>query len=499
MTNRLPIVLTSRSPLAVLLAALLIFLAATVARTQTEDAFNDTGADPVKLFERGQNAHARGSAGDPAQLAIALEFYDEALKVKPDFSEAEFQRANVLIALSRLDEAEVGLRRTLTLRKDWSLPLATLGALLVRRERDAEAEPLLRQALKFDPENSLAERILADIRLRAGDAKEALALLQRATSETDAPLSAWVLRARAQRATSDNAAALVSLEHVLQTDPRNAGALLERAEIRIINHDNGRAIMDLAAAESSFRRDKAIASRLAADYELAGKPAEAQRVAQLAGLVKVADASKTSLQVVGTKAEIETANSDEPAIARKALEVLLAKNPNNAMLMARLGASYRTVDPVRSLRYYQSAAQIEPANPEYATGFSAALIQARRFPEAAAVLRKVIAAAPNNYAAHANLATALYELKQFVPALAEYDWLLQAKPELTVAYYFIATAHDYLGEYDRALAAYETFLARGDATTNQLEIDKVKLRLPSLRRQIKLGQGVKRKPAQTQP
>jgi tetratricopeptide (TPR) repeat protein len=257
--------------------------------------------------------------------------------------------------------------------------------------------------------------------------------------------------------------------------------------------------MDLAAAESSFRGDKAIASRLAADYELAGKPAEAQRVAQLAGLVKVADASKTSLQVVGTKAEIETANSDEPAIARKALEVLLAKNPNNAMLMARLGASYRTVDPVRSLRYYQSAAQIEPANPEYATGFSAALIQARRFPEAAAVLRKVIAAAPNNYAAHANLATALYELKQFVPALAEYDWLLQAKPELTVAYYFIATAHDYLGEYDRALAAYETFLARGDATTNQLEIDKVKLRLPSLRRQIKLGQGVKRKPAQTQP
>jgi tetratricopeptide (TPR) repeat protein len=499
MTNRLPIVLTSRSPLAVLLAALLMFLAATVARTQTEDAFNDTGADPVKLFERGQNAHARGSAGDPAQLAIALEFYDEALKVKPDFSEAEFQRANVLIALGRLDEAEVGLRRTLTLRKDWSLPLATLGALLVRRERDAEAEPLLRQALKFDPENSLAERILADMRLRAGDAKEALALLQRATSETDAPLSAWMLRARAQRATSDNAAALVSLEHVLQTDPRNAGALLERAEIRITNHDNERAIIDLAAAESSFRGDKAIASRLAADYELAGKPAEAQRVAQLAGLVKVADASKTSLQVVGTKAEIETTNSDEPAIARKALEVLLAKNPNNAMLMARLGASYRTVDPVRSLRYYQSAAQIEPANPEYATGFSAALIQARRFAEAAAVLRKVIAAAPNNYAAHANLATALYELKQFVPALAEYDWLLQAKPELTVAYYFIATAHDYLGEYDRALTAYETFLARGDATTNQLEIDKVKLRLPSLRRQIKLGQGVKRKPAQTQP
>ena len=50
---------------------------------------------------------------------------------------------------------------------------------------------------------------------------------------------------------------------------------------------------------------------------------------------------------------------------------------------------------------------IEPANADYATGYSSALVQARRFAEAAAILRKVIAAAPNNYAAHANLATAL--------------------------------------------------------------------------------------------
>jgi hypothetical protein len=62
-----------------------------------------------------------------------------------------------------------------------------------------------------------------------------------------------------------------------------------------------------------------------------------------------------------------------------------------------------------------------------------------------------------------------------------------------VAHYFIATAHDYLGEYEQALAAYESFLASADSKTNQLEIDKVKLRLPSLRRQIQLGQGVKRK------
>ena len=72
--------------------------------------------------------------------------------------------------------------------------------------------------------------------------------------------------------------------------------------------------------------------------------------------------------------------------------------------------------------------------------------------------------------------------------------MLKAKPDLIIAHYFIATAHDKLGEYQEALAAYETFLARADSSANELEIEKVKLRLPSLRQQIKLGQGVKRKP-----
>jgi tetratricopeptide (TPR) repeat protein len=495
MTNSLSL-LPPWSRLAVLLAASLLVLAGTGLTTaQTEDAFGDSAADPVKLFERGQNAHARGIAGpDVAELAKALELYDEAIKVKPDFAEAEFQRANVLIALDRLPEAEAGFRQVLALRKEWSLPYAALGALLVRLERDAEAEPLLRQALKLDPENSLAQRLLADVRLRAGDAKEALVLLRHATSETDAPLSAWLLRARAERATNDDVAALSSLGHVMQVEPRNAVALLERAEIRIANGDNEPALADLAAAEALLPGEKASASRLAADYELAGKPEAAQRIAQAAGLSKAGgESGKASLQVIGTPEEIEAANSDDVVVARKALEVLLGKNPKNAMLCARLGSSYRTVDAVRSLRYYQSATEMEPANPDYATGYSAALIQARRFAEAAQVLRRVIAAAPENYPAHANLATALYELKQFAAALAEYHWLLQAKPDLTVAYYFIATAHDYLGEYEDALAAYETFLARADIKTNQLEIEKVNLRLPTLRRQIKLGQGIKRK------
>lgn len=475
------------SPIALFAAVLIIVCSPSgVTQAQTDDAFGSP--DPVKLFERGQNAHARND------LIKALEFYEEALKVRPEFAEAEFQRANALVGLKRFQEAESAFRHTLELKKDWSLPYASYGSLLVRLNRDAEAEPLLRNAWRLDDQNYLAVRVLADIRLRAGDTKEALELARRATGDKDAPPSTWILRALAERAAGDKVAALTSLGHLLQLEPNNYLALIERAEIYIANGDNERAITDLKTAEASTGAETARLSRLAADYELAGKTQDAERVAKAAGLSRPPQHSQGSaLKVIGTPEEIEAANSEDAETARKALEVLLVKNPNNAQLLSRLGASYRTVDPNRSLDYYRRAADIEPTNADYATGYGSALVQARRFAEAAAILRRVIAKAPDNFAAHANLATALYESKQFVPALEEYEWLLKTKPDLTIAYYFIATAHDYLGEYPDALRAYETFLSHANATTNQLEIDKIKLRLPSLRRQIQLGQGAKRK------
>jgi tetratricopeptide (TPR) repeat protein len=479
----------------VVFATVLLLLAGgnNLCAAQTEDAFGDGTADPVKLFERGQNAHAHGD------LLKALEFYEEAIKLRPEFAEAEFQMGNALVALSRLPEAETAFRRTIEIRPAWSLPYSALGSLLVRLNRDADAEAILRQAIKLDAQNSLALRMLAELRLRAGDAKEALQLARRATDDKDAPVSTWLLRAMTERATGDNVAALASLDHVLEVNPGSILALLERGEIRIAAGDNERALNDLKAAEPLIKNDKALSSRLAAGYQSAGKPDEARRIAEAAGLIAALNRSgdgstKDTLKVIGTPEEIAAANSDDAEVARKALETLLVKNPKSAMLLSRLGAAYRTTDPNLSLNYYKRAAELEPANADYATGYSSALVQARRFAEAAAILRKVIAAVPNNYAAHANLATALYELKLFAPAIEEYEWLLKAKPDLAVAHYFIATAHDYLGEYEPALAEYESFLASADTKTNQLEIEKIKLRLPSLRRQIQLGQGVKREP-----
>jgi tetratricopeptide (TPR) repeat protein len=453
-----------------------------------QEAFGDDAADPVRLFERGQSAHARG------EIEKALAFYEQALKVRPEFPEAEFQRGNALVSLNRLPEAEAAFRLAISYKKNWSLPFSALGALLMRQDRDKDAEPLFRQALNADNKDGVALRMLSEIRLRGGDVKEALELAKRATAIAEAPASAWVGLAIAERANGNKAAARSIVDRVLTDEPENIAALLERADLFTDEKNFELAITDLKAAAKVKPTDKVVMSRLAHALQQAGKAEEAAAVAKSAGLEVQQSTTGSPSGVVGTPEEIEAANSSDPDTARKALEKLLEKNPRNAMLLGRLGASYRTVDPARSLDYYRKASEIQPDAPEYALGYGAALVQARRFPEAAHILRQVIRFTPENYAARANLATALYESKRYQEAIPQYQWILNAKPEVVVAHYFIATSHDYLGEYPEALASYEKFLSAADAGTNQLEIDKVKLRLPMLKRQIQLGEGVKKKP-----
>lgn len=387
---------------------------------QTPDAAGDDGDDPVKFFYRAQDAHAKND------LARAIELYAEAIKLRPEFPEAEYQKGVAHASLNQLPEAEKSLRRALELRRDWSLPQTALGLLLVRAKRDAEAETFLRRALELDAKDSNALAALASLRLRAGAKDEALKLAGRATAGHNATAATWATRAGIERAARDKAAAAASIERALQIDPNNTAAIEERTELAADTDDYERAIADVETA-------------------LRAAPESPRLVARLANLHALA------------------------------------------------GEKYRKTDPKQSLDHYRRAAELEPASIDHAAGYASALVQVRRFDEAAALLRRILASAPDNYTAHANLATALDELKQHAAALVEYQWLNRARPELAVTYFLIARAYDLLGEYEQALAAYETFLVKADAAQNNLEMEKVNLRLPGLRNQIKRGETSKRK------
>src|SRR5215467_4075718 len=108
-----------------LLAILLCF--------QTSAAQSDDENDPVKLFEKGQDAHSK------SDYKLAIELYDAAIKLKPEFPEAEFQRAMALLATNRKPEAIAGFKRAVALRPDWALAYSSFGTALAHSS-ESEAE-----------------------------------------------------------------------------------------------------------------------------------------------------------------------------------------------------------------------------------------------------------------------------------------------------------------------------------------------------------------------
>ena len=446
-----------------------------------QDEFGDDAADPVKLFNRGQDAHAK------KEYEQAVEFYDEALKLRPEFPEAEFQKAVALVALERLPEAEKSYRRAMQLRPAWSLPPAALGLLLARTAgREREAEPLLRRALELDPKNLTATVALAELRAGAGDAVESLALLRRATEIKSDDAKLWVARAKAERSAKDAVSAARSFGRAIEIEPTNVEAHLGRADVALESGDRARALEDIAALEAQSKNNWKLAVAVSNRYGLAGRADDARRVYD--SLPDEAKNSEDGKKLYAALTDVPCTDTPE---SRAALEKLVGADAKNAQALACLGNLTRTTDPQRSLEYYRRAAEVDARNVDYAVGYAAALVQLRRFAEAATVLQRVLQVAPDKYEAHANLAAALYELRLYKQAIVEYKWVSQARPELAVVQFFIATAHDRLGEYEEALDAYEAFLSRADARTSELEIEKVNLRLPSLRKQIKRGEGAK--------
>ena len=468
-----------------LIRALLLVLACLCwqsALAQTDDPANGE-TDPVKLFERGQDAHARND------LKKAIQLYDAAIKLKPEFPEAEFQRAMALLLTNQKTAAIEGFNRAVGLRPDWALAYSKFGSFLGSYGNDpVAAEPILRKAIELDPKDEFAMIVLAEIRARAGDTNEALKIVRQATSQPTAKSAAWRKRAFIETLAGDKLAAIASLDHALTANPRDLGARYDRAKLRLDVNDREGAAADLRLLEQAgLSSELPAVFEYAQLYERAGKRDDALRL-----LDSLSEKDRKTPEVIALRAEIlgETGSNAEE---RAALEELLLRDPKNASVLARLGNAYRRVDPLKSQDYYYRALQLEPRNVKYAVGYGAALVQGRQFAEAEKILRDVIAANPDEYTAHANLALALFEMKRFAEALPEYKWLAAAKPEIAVTYFFIAIAHDNLREYQPALDAYQQFLSRADPVNNKLEIDKVNLRLPTLREQIRRGEGAKRK------
>lgn len=456
----------------------LVFGAA-AAHGQEDTDEDDRSGEAVALFNQGQDAHEKGD------LETALKFYDDALKIIPEFPEAEYQRGAAFLSMKNYEEAEKAFRRALELREEWTLPMAQLGSLLVRKRQFAEAEPLLERAAEADEQNFLALSALTELRLATKAAPDALRdLLEKIrnlTSKAKPTSSVWAARAALERALGEKAAAKQSAARALAMEPTNPLALAQRIESALEESDFRGALADAKTLVGINPGSIDANLLLVRAYAANGNLEEALKVLN--------SLDQQNALVI----ELKTRLSSDPAENIAELEQRLTENPKDSGALGRLCSLLRVENPEKALEYCERASDLEPNNMNHAIGYGAALLQAKKYEQAAALLKRILEFTPDNYTVHANLAAALFQLKRYNEAIIEYNWIAKKQPDLAVPYYFLGICYDNLGQYLDAMANYQQFLRLAKPETNQLEIDKVNLRLPSLQKLIDKDKNNKRR------
>lgn len=467
--------ITGRSARAVFTMIALFVLLTSVVLSQED---TDPTSRAIALFNSGQDAHERGD------LKTAIDSYEKALKIFPEFPEAELQRGNALQALGNFDAAEIAFRRAVELRDDWSLALANLGAILVKKGEYAQAEKYLSSAIELDEQNSPAYAAMAELRLRTkADVKILNLLLARITLLTDKAnptASLWASRSALEIAVGDRKSAKSSAARALSIDPKSQFALSTSADIALADNDPAAAELFVKRLEALEPKSETVKELRARVFLGQGKNAEAMAVLD--------SIPNPGPQIVELRKRVGAVSITDPA----ELEKQLAADPKNAGLLNGLCASYRRTDPVRALDFCRRASEASPQSVEPVVGYAAALVQAKRFEDAVVVLRRIAAIAPDNSTVHANLGTALFQLKRYAEAKPEFRWLTDRQPDNAIAFYFLAIIHDQLAELVDAAANYQQFLRLADPESSKLEIEKVNLRLPLIHEQLEKGKGKKR-------
>jgi tetratricopeptide (TPR) repeat protein len=448
----------------------------------------------AELFEAGQNAHQSGD------LSKAIELYGDALKRDPALWQAEFQRGLAYLSLNQRAQAKDSMKRvneqlaqfadSPELRQISARVQVALAEIALAESNTGDAEKAYRRALELNPGLARAHSGLAEVLLAGGKHDEAIAEAKKALTAGDDRSATYSLLGMAQTMEGKYDEALPNLTEALKRDPKNSIALLYRAEVFISRQRFDEAISDLRSALEiePLTRTRL---RLAAALMQTKKYDEAIALYREVLKDEPSDAeARTALAV----AMIESGKGDE-AIAQ--LEALIKAEPTRADLRAQLAELYLSTQAEKALEHYSVAAKLEPLQLNHQIGVGSALVKLRRFQEAVTALRQSLARNPKEeiaYFAHTNLATALFELDDYPNAVREYIWIFNYqknrgdRKRTALTLYFLGICLDKLGDYEQALKAYEQFLSLAPSE-NQLEIDKVKLRLPSLQKQIKDGKG----------
>jgi tetratricopeptide (TPR) repeat protein len=385
-----------------------------------------------------------------AVLALALSVAAQA-PVKPPAAERElptyyFLLGRFLEGEGKIDEAAAALRKAGELDPASAEPRAELAALYARADRAADAVTAAEAALKIDPKNREANRILgsvlasyaaqrqavrpgedvsgygaramAALEIARGDGggdlsidltlarlylererpTDAIPLLRRIVSEQPQYAEGSVLLAEAQEAAGSPEAAIETLSLLLEDQPQFFRGRVQIAELYDRQRQWSEAADAWAAVQKLNARNSEVMARRATSLINGGRPAEAQAVLREA--LKIAP-NDVRLTFMLTQAQRATGDLEGAEATARALKTAHPEDPRTTYLLAQMldarGRHQEIVDLLQPEIDRLRAANAKPQQIGLLLGAQGlALLQLKRYDQAIAAYKEAAAASPDD-------------------------------------------------------------------------------------------------------
>ncbi len=135
--------------------------------------------DPSRAEETVINACLGNIATFRKQPEEALQYYQRAAEISPDYPAIWYNIGRVQSTLERYEEAERSLKRAIEVDKEMR-SYSELAGVYMKQQKDAEARETLEEGLRVHPESAHLRAVLAALTFDAGDRRRAQTLLEEA-------------------------------------------------------------------------------------------------------------------------------------------------------------------------------------------------------------------------------------------------------------------------------------------------------------------------------
>jgi len=452
---------------------ILLLLPSRVVSGQAARATSDGGKhSAAAAFDEGQNAQQRGD------LNSAVKFYTTAIAADASLFQAYYQRATALLGLGREAEAQADLKKVTELEPGFARAHRGLGQMFLDRGQIEDAKRELARAIELDPKLTGVRIYYASALLRSGEPQRAIEHLRFAIEQREEVTLALALAGVAEERLGKSAEAFADYSRALELDANNATAHEGRARLFEARGEIAKAIEDYSAAYRT-QPSRELAVKLA---ELHTRAGQSQAAIQLYRRLLLEKPEDFAIRVEMACLMAENGQGEE---AEKEITRVVAAKPTDGKLLARAGDFFFKEKPAQAADYYKRSLEADSKDNRVRVQLGASLVRSMQIEAALPVLGDAISREPDNYAAHASLATALFKLKQYPEAAREFIWIIRVRPEVPASYFFLAISLDHLGDCEQAYKAYQEFVRRADPASNKSEVEEAIARSSQLQRLIK--------------